>query len=153
MVTIIVPVNEAEAFFALLKRIESALAATAHEIIGVYGDDAETLEATDAMPERPRTLRMVRRSNTTDLATGIGVAAGDVIAYVGDAAEPVEEIGAMAEILRRERCAIVVASVPRAKGQLGLMEWILAAVGGMEIWNARPGDFAFTVCRFSRPGG
>jgi hypothetical protein len=145
LISVIIPAREAGEFLELVRRVGEVLGAGAgragvtHEIIAVYGEDADALEAADAMPERPRTLRLVRGVEGRGvLGAGAKGASGDVVAVVYRERE-LEVVRELAGVLRREGCAMAIARSPQGERLAGLVEFLLGAVAGMGAWNMLTG--------------
>lgn len=107
LVSVVLPVyNEGENIAECLRRIASALAGHAHEILVCYDfEEDSTLPAIAAMPDRPASVRLVRntlgRGAPKAMRAGFQAAAGDVVVTtMADLSDPPELIPRMAVLVR-----------------------------------------------------
>lgn len=107
LISLVLPVyNEGENIAECLRRIESGLAGEEHEILVCYDIDQDTtLPAIAAMPDRPRSVRLVKnefgRGAPKAMRAGFAAARGDVIVTtMADLSDPPELVPRMAQLVR-----------------------------------------------------
>jgi hypothetical protein len=147
LVTLVLPVRAFDEAAAALARIEAALAGVPHEVIAAYapGDD-RLLAAFDAMPDRPRTFRLISDGGRGALAAAAEVAGGDVVVPLpADGGDWLGRVAELAAAVRAGGCAVAIGPAPRGRGMTAVIDWLLAAVGGMGAWNAATGFRAYAA--------
>ncbi|MCV7008506.1 glycosyltransferase [Mycobacterium gordonae] len=117
LISVVIPVyNEGENIQVCVRRLAETLADTPHELLVCYDfDEDTTLPALAAMPDRPRSVRLVRNSLGKGVANaliaGFAAARGDVIvSSMADLSDPPSVIPLMAAKVRDEGADVVSGS-------------------------------------------
>ncbi|MBL8859202.1 MAG: glycosyltransferase [Planctomycetes bacterium] len=142
-ISVVVPVyNERENIGACLRGLWKALAEVPHEILVCYDfDEDTTLVGIREMGDAPPSLRLVKntrgRGAANALRAGFDAAQGDVVVTtMGDLSDPPENIIKMAELMRREKLAVVAGSrYMRGGSQTGgpLLKRTLSHIAGVSL--------------------
>lgn len=150
-ISVVVPVyNERENIGACLRGLWRALEHVPHEILVCYDFDEDTtlVGIREMGGDAPPTLRLVKntrgRGAANALRSGFDAAAGDVVVTtMGDLSDPPENIPKMAELMRREKLAVVAGSrYMRGGSQTGgpLLKRTLSRWAGLSLaWVAGVG--------------